>query len=386
MRLPTLSSRSLVSFGCVAALLAGALVTSLAWAGESKTNKSVSAATQSVTILGGGDLLVHPPLWKQAAEQAKSGQKYNFDPVFSGIRSVVTGADLALCHMEAPMGPGAPQDFPRFRAPVQLAGAVARAGFDGCSTASNHSMDQDVKGVTSTLEALDSAGLGHTGTARNPGEWGRHSIYDVSGAQVGHLSYAYGMNRNTPPRKGPWMANVIDIPAILASARQLRLAGADIIVLSMHWGSEYNHAPTTKQVTGARELMASPDIDVIIGHHAHVVQPAEKINGKWVFYGVGNLVARHDFPKPENREGILPRLTFAPTKRGTWEVVKAEAVPTWLSLEPVISVVNLPDTINRLSSSDNRNAKYRAAHKRIVSYLDQRGAVAQGLRVVAPTR
>lgn len=344
-----------------------------------------SELARSITILGAGDTLVHPPLWTQAAEDAKARRKpgYDFDPVFADLKGVVSTADLALCHMEAPMGPGIPKDFPRFNAPIQLAGALHKIGFDGCSTASNHSLDQGENGVVSNIEALNRAHLNHTGTFRTLAESQEVNLYHVKDVLVGHLSYAYGLNPGTamPPAK-PWMANLIDIPKILADAHRLKGAGANIVVVSLHWGVERSHNPNSQQLNGAKALLASPDIDLLIGHHSHVVQPMEQINGKWVAYGVGNLVARHDFPIPDNKEGILPRFTFSEVSAGKWQVTRAEAIPIWLSLEPRIKIINVPDAMARMATVDARRSKYANAMNRITGYLDRRGAQSQGLRIV----
>lgn len=342
---------------------------------------------RSITILGSGDILVHPPLWAQAADDgAKIGMSYDFDPALIGLRDVVSSADLALCHMEAPMGPGAPRDFPRFNAPIQLAKSVADIGFDGCSTASNHSLDQGEAGVKNNLDALDSAGLAHTGTARSADEAKTLTVYNVNSVKVGHLSYAYGINPGTSEGGKDYLSNDgINADKILARAREMKANGVDIVVVSCHWGVEKQHDPNNQQLTVAKKLLDSPDVDLIIGHHAHVVQPMEKINNKWVAYGVGNLIARHDFPIPANKEGILPRFTLTETAPGHFETMKVEAVPVWLSLEPTIKVINLADAMTRMSSADPRRVKYQAAYERIADYVNRRAAFANGLTMVEPT-
>ena len=79
---------------------------------------------------------------------------------------------------------------------------------------------------------------------------------------------------------------------MLADAARARKAGAQVVIASLHCCVEYQHDPTAAQVAAVHALLASPDIDLVIGHHAHVVQPFEKIDGKWVAYGLGNLVAQ----------------------------------------------------------------------------------------------
>lgn len=383
--------RRRVAWSSVGAFAATALLTSPIlfdrFGPDQTTHVQSPAKLRTVTILGSGDILVHPPLWAQAAEDGtKSDREYDFDPAFSGLRDVVSSADLALCHMEAPMGPGAPKDFPKFNAPIQLAKTVKDIGFDGCSTSSNHSLDQGESGVVNNLDALDGAGLAHTGTARTKAEADSLLIYNINGIKIGHLSYAYGINPGTSKSGKEWLSNSpIKAERILADARTMKAAGADIVVVSAHWGIEKEHDPNNQQLTVAKKLLDSPDVDLIIGHHAHVVQPMEKINGKWAAYGVGNLIARHDFPIPDNKEGILPRFTLTEITPGKWETTKVDVVPIWLSLEPDIKIINLPDAMNRMSSADPRRAKYQAAYDRIAGYLNRRAALANGLILVKPT-
>lgn len=350
---------------------------------------ATSLTSRSFTVLAAGDILVHPPTWQQAQRDSGKIGQYDFGKILSRVKPVITSADLALCHMEAPMGPGRPRDFPRFNAPIPLAATVKDIGFDGCSTASNHSLDQGETGLAANLAALDAQGLGHTGTARTPKESLTPRIYTVNvhgggTALVGHLSYAYGLNAGTSTPAGKkWMANILDRKRVLAAAAGMKRAGADVVILSAHWGIERHHEPNAQQLTLARTFLASPNIDAIVGHHAHVVQPAEKIHGKWVFYGVGNLLARHDFPIPDNKEGILPRLTFTQGATGKWTISHAEAIPIWLGVDPDVRIFNLPHSLAVMSDADRRRPKYAAANDRIRGYLGERGAYAAGLDVVS---
>jgi poly-gamma-glutamate synthesis protein (capsule biosynthesis protein) len=341
------------------------------------------AGPRQITIAGSGDILVHPPTWQQGrADAAKAGRDgYDFDPMFADISPVVSAADLAICHMEAPMGPGTPLDFPRFRAPTDMAAAVKTAGYDGCSTSSNHALDQGEKGVYDNLDALDAAGLRHTGTFRSAAERVRPTIYQVNGVKVGHLSYAMHFNGLKPPAGKEWLANRIDVPAIRAAAAATRKAGAQIIVLSAHWGKELVHEPSGDQLHWARQLIRDPNIDLIIGHHAHVVQPFEKVGDKWIAYGVGNTLARHDFPVDANREGVIATFTFTEQPNHRWKITSARATPIWLSLKPTIRVVNLAEAVNHMPAIDRRRTQYTAAINRITGYLGARGAIKAGLRI-----
>jgi poly-gamma-glutamate synthesis protein (capsule biosynthesis protein) len=246
-----------------------------------------AAAVQELTIVATGDLLVHQPVWDRAL--ANGNGLYRFRPMFAAIRPTIRGADLALCHMETPLGPGAPSGFPMFNTPPALAYAVKWAGWDACTTASNHSVDQGRAGVRSTLLALERAGLRHTGTARSRREAGRILLMDVKGLRVAILAATYGTNGL--PLPDPWSVKLIRPTQIIRNARRARRLGAELVIVNLHWGVEYVHQPTAEQVRIARQLRRSGVIDLIVGQHAHVVQPIRRLWGKFVVYGEGNFLS-----------------------------------------------------------------------------------------------
>ena len=113
----------------------------------------------------------------------------------------MSAADLALCHLEVPLAePGGPYaGYPRFNAPPQVAAALAGAGYDSCSTASNHTLDQGRDGVARTLDALDAAGLAHTGSARSAQEAARPLIHNLGAVRVAQVSFTYGWTTRWTP-------------------------------------------------------------------------------------------------------------------------------------------------------------------------------------------
>ena len=153
-------------------------------------------------LVASGDVLPHTALVARAkAYGAHSGQPYDFRPMLSAIQPIVSAADLAVCHIETPLSPSGRHlsGYPVFNGPPQVAAALRDTGYDACSTASNHSMDQGAQGVAGTLRVLDGAGLRHAGIARNPRE-AQPTLLTVKGVRVALLSYAYGLNgRRTRP-------------------------------------------------------------------------------------------------------------------------------------------------------------------------------------------
>jgi poly-gamma-glutamate synthesis protein (capsule biosynthesis protein) len=358
--------------------------------GPSATASPTTAAIarRTVTILGAGDVLVHPPVWAQARADARAAGRAGFDffPMFATVRPAISGADLAICHLETPLAtPDGPfLGYPRFSVPPQVLDGVKGAGFDACSTASNHTIDQGERGVRRTVDALDAAGLGHAGSARTAREAATPVLYDVGGVRVGHLAYTAHLNGLRPPAGEDWLVNVVDVATIAAAAHRLRAAGAQIVVLSLHWGTEYEHAPDSDQRALAARLIASPDIDLILGHHAHVVQPFERFGSKWVVYGMGNELARHAEPINDNREGVMARMTFSECAPGRWRVTRAEAIPTWTQISPAIRLVDLSAALGNAATPPSVRGVYRAAYDRVAGYTLGRGGAAEGLVVVPP--
>ncbi|RJQ82655.1 CapA family protein [Pseudonocardiaceae bacterium YIM PH 21723] len=330
---------------------------------------TTTASPDQFTLVAAGDLLIHPLLTEQAVKDGNGKRDYR--QILQGMKPVIEGADLALCHMEIPLLPdGSPfTGYPDFGAPPEIAQAAKDLGYDGCDTASNHTMDKGPTGVKSTLDILDAAGLKHTGSARNAAE-NVPAVYPVKGAKLAHLAYTYGYNGRTLPADKPWIANTIDPQRILADARKAKAEGADIVVVSLHQGDEYKADPTGTQVSIAKQLTADPSIDLLLGHHAHVVQPFEKVNGKWVVYGLGNQVARHSEPQGTTEEGVTARFTFQRSDR-KWIVSKAEYIPTLVEFGPPIRLLDL----TKEQATDRR----KQALTRTEEVMLRRGAGQAGL-------
>jgi poly-gamma-glutamate synthesis protein (capsule biosynthesis protein) len=263
------------------------------------------------------------------------GGIYDFSPMFSAIEPWISAADLAICHLEVTLSPTNTglQFYPRFVAPREVAEAVAGAGYDTCSVASNHALDRGWQGVVDTLDLLDAAGVRHDGTARNPEER-LPGLYDVNGATVAHLSYTYGTNGIPLPTDRPYAVNVIDPEMMLGDAAWARAAGADFVIVSLQWGVEYFVGPTGTQAALAEVLMASPDIDLILGSHAHIVQPIGMMNGKYVVYGMGNQVSNQNSasgPKYyATEDGLSVMVRVLETSPGRFEVERIDILPTWV--------------------------------------------------------
>jgi hypothetical protein len=298
---------------------------------------------RTASIVMGGDLLWHNTVWHSAAEDHRRtgrGTRYDWDPMFADLKPLIESADLAICHAEVPFAaPGAaPRNYPVFAAPRSIAPWIASMGWDACTTASNHSWDQGFDGVTTTATLLKSNGIPYVGTFRNAAERNEPVILTTAdGVRVGVVAATYGLNGFVTP-EGQWWAvsQTTEIrDDLLDQASRARAAGADIVIAHVHWGTEYDHLPNADQVALADALTASPNVDLVLGEHAHVVQPITQVNGKWVVYGFGNMVAQNEVARPDAYEGISVDFEFTEQPDGGWLVSRAAYVPTqWNHYRP----------------------------------------------------
>lgn len=349
------------------------------------------SAPQGFTLVGSGDVLPHASIIRQARADA-GGRGYDFAPMLAGATSVVSRADLAICHMETVYGAnGNYSGYPLFKSPPEVAAGLRATGYDSCSTASNHTLDDGAAGITRTLDALDRAGVRHAGSARTVAEAHGPTWLWAHGAKVAHLAYTYGTNGIPLPAGGEWMVNLIDTDRIIADARAARRSGADVVVVSLHWGTEWQDEPDAQQLRLGRELTAAtgggsggrPAIDLILGTHAHIPQAYEKVGGTWIVYGMGDQVAgamvnHSGASDPRGNQSTLARFTFAPPAHSgqRWRVTKAEFIPQWFDTVTG-RVTNLNTAIGR--GQRGAPAPLLAVRDRIRSVVLSRGAAQAGL-------
>jgi poly-gamma-glutamate synthesis protein (capsule biosynthesis protein) len=249
--------------------------------------------------------------------------------MFADLRPSLEAADLAICHLEVPVAPDESQlsGYPVFGIPADVAPGIAASGWERCSTASNHSNDKGTAGIVATIEALDGAGVGFVGTARSPQEAAAAPFSIIGGIVVAHFSYTWGFN-GAPP-EAAWMTDVIDVDRIRADASRARSTGADVVVVSLHWGAEYDRTGSDHQRQLATELLSSPDIDLIIGHGPHVIQPVLEVDGEYALLSVGNLVANQGSGRPHTYDGMIATVTFARQPDGSFRAAPPAIAPTW---------------------------------------------------------
>ena len=262
-----------------------------------------------IKVAATGDFLIHGAVFRRALVNG-GGNSYYFDPMFRSISKYVKKADVAICHFEVPMTGGRPAGYPSFNSPQSLATSAKRIGWDICSTASNHTLDKGQSGVDATLKTIRKAGLVPSGSAESKRRGKKTPMVKANGTRVALLSYTD--STNGIPRPYPYSVNLIDPARITKDAARARRAGAELVIVNMHWGAEYQNAVTARQAELADQLTASRHIDAVIGQHVHVVQPIRFVNGKPVVFGEGNLVSNQSAAccAVGSNDGMIATLKF----------------------------------------------------------------------------
>lgn len=295
----------------------------------------------SLRLVAVGDIMMH-----QDVKLAEAQDGGGFPALWADLVPLFKGADLAFGNLETPVAPttGRPGRPFQFNAPAALPPALRASGFTVLSTANNHAFDQGRKGVVETLDRLRQAQLTAIGSGEDRPRAEALHLLERNGLKVAFLGFTDLFNLDLDRKATePWV-RPLDLEPALAAVREAR-AKADIVVVSVHWGNEYQHAPTKRQRDIARRLVEA-GCDLLLGHHPHVLQPIELVAAgarkALVAYSLGNFISNQDrmyradlFPVAEgdSRDGAVLEVTFERRRRpdGSEAVVLAHAgyEPLW---------------------------------------------------------
>lgn len=290
----------------------------------------------SVELLFAGDAMQHQAQLDQA--RSAGGGEYDYSGCFTLIAPEITEADYAVVNLEVPLGGGPDYSgYPCFSAPDCYAEALKDAGFDMMLTANNHCLDRSDKGARRTLAALDSLGIDHIGTYHDAAQ--RDSLVpflkDIRGIRFGFLNYTYGTN-GIEPKAGTEVA-MIDRGRIAREMKASRDAGAEILVVAVHWGVEYVLLENSMQRDLA-EFLVDNGADMIIGGHPHVIQPMKVVRNEredkdvLLVYSLGNFIS--NMKTVDTRGGALVRARVERGVDGKARFVGAD-YDTFFSAKPV---------------------------------------------------
>lgn len=275
------------------------------------------------TLLFAGDAMMHQG---QIDAARQPDGTYRFSECFTEVAPIVQKADYAIVNLETPLG-GAPYSgYPCFCAPDSYADALVAAGFDLMLNANNHTLDRRDKGLKRTISQLDARGIPHIGTYNNAAARDSLSplVVDVKGFKIAMLNYTYGTNGIEV--RGDAVVDYIDRAKMRRDIVKSREKGAEIVMVAVHWGNEYQLLPHSSQKSLA-DFLYRQGVDLIIGGHPHVIQPMEirrdSVSGRsaLVVYSLGNFIS--NMKTRDTRGGALVQTTLRRDSTGRAYVADA---------------------------------------------------------------
>jgi len=258
-------------------------------------NKPLNNPISTIEFSFVGDIMCHSTQFKFA----KVGDSYNFKPVYREIKPYFDNSDVVVGNLETVIEAKGfnYSGYPAFNTPKEFLEGLKYAGFDILTTANNHSFDVNEKGVLSTIKQIGNYGMKNVGSYSSKSKRDSVVIFEKNGIKYAVLSYTYGVNLYQIPQNKSYLVNRIDESIIKNDIKNYRKNGAEIIIVSFHFGVEYALKPNSYQTDIVKKTI-DLGADIIIGAHPHSLQPIQYFNssksklGKvLVAYSLGNFIS-----------------------------------------------------------------------------------------------
>lgn len=293
-----------------------------------------------ISFVAMGDNLIHSPIFKQAA---LGGGKYDFLPKYAGVADMIGSADIAFINQETPMcgEEYGYSNYPQFNTPQQMGHDLVTLGFDVICFANNHICDKSSTGLEDMLDFTETLDALTIGAYKNEEEAQKVRVYEHEGVKISFLAYTYDTNISPSSSSDAVVPHigykdrdtgnyVIDREKITSDVEKAKAAG-DLVIVSMHWGAE-NKSKVNSMQTECAQLLADLGVDVILGHHPHVVQPIEWIEGKegnktLCYYSLGNGISCQDYLM--NMVGITASFDIVCEEGKRPYIENASCIPTF---------------------------------------------------------
>ncbi len=256
---------------------------------EKKTEikKEPEIKTSKLSLIMVGDALLHSSLYRDGYNNGT----YNFTSQLELIKPIVQNYDLAFYNQESILG-GTElglSDYPTFNSPKEFGDAMIDAGFNLVSLANNHTLDRGEKAVISSCNYWKTKDVLTAGSYTSNEEANEIKIKEKNGIKYTLLAYTYGTNGIPVPQGKDYLVNIYSDEKVKNDIEKVR-DKVDVLLVSMHWGNEYQTEPTAEQKRQA-EYLSSLGVDIIIGTHPHIIEPITYINDTLVIYSLGNFIS-----------------------------------------------------------------------------------------------
>lgn len=262
--------------------------------------ESIKNNSNKLKFICVGDVLAH----EEIIHDAKTSTGYSFDKMFKYVKPIIKKHDLAFCNQESILGGekiGLKGGFfkkigeienPVFNSPFELGTAVINTGFNLISLANNHVFDNGEIGIRNSLDFWRQQNRIYSGQNNSKIDKEYIKIHSCKGIKYAFISYTTKTNSISTPKGKEYLVNIYSNETVKNDIEKIR-KDVDVVIISIHWGTEYTFKPNNEQRDIAKYLSEN-GADIIIGHHPHVVQPIEFINNTLVIYSLGNFIACQD--------------------------------------------------------------------------------------------
>ena len=328
--------------------------------------------TVSLAIVG--DLMCH----SQQFQQAKKDSGYDFRPTFSAVKKYLEKADFTFGNLETVTAGSAVKftGYPMFNSPVEYLDALKDAGFDVLTNANNHSLDRGISGVEKTIDELDKRNILHTGTARNLAERNTPLILYKNNTKLGILAYTYGTNGIIIPEGKEFCVNLIDSLQIKNDIEKSKAAGADAVVVFLHWGIEYERFGNEFQKILENYIHKNGAL-LVLGSHPHVLQPisvpSDNLKSGFTIFSLGNFISAQR--KQYTDCGIILQLKLIKNlTTGEVSIINAAYIPTYVSKQNGFRILPVFDAIKSIKNGVLLSASYTSnimEQQRIIEVLEE---------------
>jgi poly-gamma-glutamate synthesis protein (capsule biosynthesis protein) len=327
--------------------------------------------TEKITIGAIGDILIHDVVYHDAF----NGSKYNFNPMFENVKPLLEKPDVLTANQESILG-GVElrlSSYPRFNSPHEVADALISNGVDIVSTANNHSLDKGEKGIQSEVAYLESIGLPHVGSFLDEKDRQKLRIINKNGIKLAFLSYTYGTNGIPVPNGKDFLVNLIN-PETMKDEIHRAKKEADVVVMSIHWGKEYQRIPSKEQ-KDLSSFLANEGVDIIFGSHPHVLQPMEWIkttDGRkaFVVYSLGNFIsAQYNDYKDIGGLATIDIIKHVSDKGNSIDFLNPVFYPTYVSSQKFHHFRVIPLEKAGSFGLTNADAKYKEIQQHMNQWL-----------------
>ena len=293
---------------------------------------------RSVTIRMAGDIVIDTEMLDACYD--KASDSYDFAPYFSMIGDTLSKSDYTMINIDASLRKGkyGYSGYPQFTTPPVILQVVKNVGVDMITMCNNHMLDGYCDGLVESVGHVEAAGLDHVGGFVDEADSKTPEVYTINGIRVGFVCYTHSTNtmEDHCDERSKFLVKRFKNADFKADVDAARAAGAEVVVAVAHWGDEYHREPDSDQQYWAKKLVAA-GVDLIIGGHPHMVQPAEYItatdsNGvsrtALCVYSIGNFLTQHRSQYTDS--GIVFEFTLAEQADGTIAVTAPGYVPVYV--------------------------------------------------------